>query len=540
MNNANINCNHSETLEAALPAPRICCEAMHQGQSSRMADEQSESHLIFTKTIEDLDDYFLYTLFEGFSVKEKLSVERVCKRWQRIILHLISKQCGLGTTWNDDKESNCLDYKSDHCVYLGDIRSAIPMTNGWFYNFTQLKALQNLRYISQKCPNIKCLHLNHGIINNQSLRAIIEIFPFVKCIHLKGNILEQTLYNNDSRIVCQEWNDIGETLNHHIQHLSIDSHYEFKMNEMCLTSLIKNMKNIQEFRIGNNFDGTVRGEFVKSLSKECKVFQSLDRVLSYDAIKTLSENCDKQLTHLSFFFCKIRTTQGIKFIGEKFNNLVQLRINSSFDETILNTPSPLSQLRKLKELALDMRLFTDSYVDDGLIWCIKDGLTSLEELELTGASLSTRAYNAIEYCLPKLKKLVLHSSEIQCTCSPPEVRTRIERYNCGSCKIKSWESISGLCNLRNLHILASFERNKKPKPFDKELCELLPKFKSLRILEIMQHDISTVDIIKNLSQLMKETGPNDYFKLYLKAVPAINRIAKSKKVQIISDKFLTK
>ena len=156
------------------------------GPSCRIDSASEETDPAFSTKIEDLDDYFLLTLFEYLTVKEKLAIERVCKRWQRIILQMLAKQTGLGTTWTLDEDANCLDQKRDHCASLGDIRAAIPMTNGWFYDFTDPKSLQNLKYLSKKCPNVKCFHLTHGVINHQSLQEIIELFPDFECLHLKG------------------------------------------------------------------------------------------------------------------------------------------------------------------------------------------------------------------------------------------------------------------------------------------------------------------------------------------------------------------
>ena len=225
-------------------------------------------------------------------------------------------------------------------------------------------------------------------------------------------------------------------------------------------------------------------------------------------------------------------------VGEKFENLVKLKVNLSFNETILTTPSPISQLKNLKEFAIDLNPFTDSHVDDGLIWCIKDGLPTVDALEISRACLSTRAFNSIHYCLPNLKKLTFKTVEVQCSCQTSEFRERTDRYKCEICKQKCWKSISELCYLRELRVLGYYFRSDKPKTFHSELSEILPKFKSLRVLEIFRYDISSVNLIDSLSELMKDTEPTDCFNLYLKSVPTDNKNVKAPKVRIFKDNFM--
>jgi hypothetical protein len=90
----------------------------------------------FETRIDSLDDYFLVNLFSLLNVKEKIAIERVCKRWLTIIRELLLKQNGLGTTFPLEEDWFCLDSSRDHCVNGRDIREAIVMSNGWFYDLT--------------------------------------------------------------------------------------------------------------------------------------------------------------------------------------------------------------------------------------------------------------------------------------------------------------------------------------------------------------------------------------------------------------------
>ncbi len=73
---------------------------------------------------------------------------------------------------------------------------------------------------------------------------------------------------------CVEWNSIGEVLGPHIRHLSLDPHYEHRMNEYDLKQFIQHFHIIEEFRVGPHFDREVVGKFVNYLSKTCKLFYS--------------------------------------------------------------------------------------------------------------------------------------------------------------------------------------------------------------------------------------------------------------------------
>jgi hypothetical protein len=260
-----------------------------------------------------------------------------------------------------------------------------------------------------------------------------------------------------------------------------------------------------------------------------------------DCLNSLEINQKESLTHLSYFSNALSTADVIRKIGETFNNLVRLKINLSFNEIILTSSSPISKLPNLQEFSIDLNTFSDIHVDDGLVWCIKDGLPSLKVLEISRACLSPRAFNSIQWCLPQLNKLVFNAIEIQCCCESGEIRDRSERYCCPICRKKCWQSIANLKNLEKLFIWSrrEFYRQEKPKLFHNEFCQLLPQFKSLRLLSIFRYDISSTTLFESLDELMKNTDSNDLFILKLKSIPSesLKRFT-SPKVFVIYDSFM--
>lgn len=98
---------------------------------------------------------------------------------------------------------------------------------------------------------------------------MITIYP------IAGNILRLTLNEANARTISEEWTAIGTTLGPRIQHLSIDPHYEFRMNELHLMNLIRELKVLRELRVGTHFEREVTGKFLQCLSETCTLFYSL-------------------------------------------------------------------------------------------------------------------------------------------------------------------------------------------------------------------------------------------------------------------------
>lgn len=488
-----------------------------------------------------LDNYFLENLFSFLNVKQKLSIERVCKRWQSIIREMLLKQTGLGTTWTADQDWNCLDSNRDHSVNGGDIREAIVMSNGWFYDLTHQKSIQNLEYISIKCPNIKSFHVSHCIIDSNCFQKLMDFFPDIECIHLKSNILKSMVDEKDFKASGLEWHKIGKVLGQHIYHLSLDPHYEHRMNENDAKQLIQHFKIVKEFRVGTHFDREVEGKFVSYLTNNCKLFYSIGREFPMSALNSLKFNQSESLTHLTYFSNVLKTFEAVTEIGKTFANLVRLKINLSYNEFILTKPSPFSKLTNLQELSLDLNSFSDNHVDDGLIWCIKDDLPTVKVLEISRASISVRAFNSIQYCLPSLNRLIFKCVEIKCNCESGEILDRSERYRCSNCRKKCWKSISQLKNLKALELSTAFFRSGKLKPFHNELCEVLPEFKNLRNLTIFRYDISSTTLFGALKELMSEIDScsGDIFVLKLKSIPIeSNNLKTLSNVCVIRDNFM--
>ncbi|CAG2184114.1 unnamed protein product, partial [Oppiella nova] len=155
------------------------------------------------------------------TLKEKIAIERVCKRWHTIIRQQVSKQTGLGTTWAQEEDSLCLDANRDHCVTGGDIRQAVVMSNGWLYDFTDDQTIANLENISKRCPNIKCLHMSHSVIDVNCFQVLFRLFPGLECLHLKSNYVKEV----PNQTPLEVWQSIGKVLAPAVIHLSIDPHY---------------------------------------------------------------------------------------------------------------------------------------------------------------------------------------------------------------------------------------------------------------------------------------------------------------------------
>ena len=488
-----------------------------------------------------LDDYSLLEVFSYLSLKEKIVAEKVCKRWHDLARQLLDKQWSLGTTWSTDEDHKCLDTDC-HSVNNGDIREVIAMSNGWFYDLTIEKSQQSLEVISNECPNVRCLHISSCVIDVNCFSKIVQLFPLLKCLNLKNNVLKSVIecQSGDTRISTEnEWHSIGLILAPFVKHLQLDSHYEFRMNDIEIESLIQPLVSIEEFRIGPHFERSVTGRFISSIPRTCRLFYSLGKELSDEALDVLNKNHSKSLTHLSYISKPFQTTDSLIKIGNHFQNLVKLKINLSFNEIIFTLQSPLKNLILLKELSVDMNSLSDAQVDDALIWCIKDGIPSLQLLEISRANLSLHSFNSIYYCIPYINTLILRVVQIQCSCPwTGELEYRSVRYECSFCRESCWRSVANYHNLKELHILDYYYRNNKPKQFHRELSQTLPVFKCLRVISLCRYDISSAKLLESLNELMKNTEPDDKFLLKLKSISFNNSKIKIPKIVISRDNFM--
>jgi hypothetical protein len=114
--------------------------------------------------INDFDDDTLLNVFSMLTLREKLAIERVCKRWQQLIRILLQNSVSLKMGEHSIK-CHC------HCIYW---------TN---YDFPPLKSFERdksgyiiypnsiLKHLMCLCTNLKCINLSHCYLDDYALKV---------------------------------------------------------------------------------------------------------------------------------------------------------------------------------------------------------------------------------------------------------------------------------------------------------------------------------------------------------------------------------
>jgi len=134
--------------------------------------------------INDFDDNTLSMIFSNLTLKEKLSIERVCKRWQQLIRNLLQKSVSLKMGEHSIK-CNC------HCVHWTNWD--FPPSKSFERDKSGYVIYPNsiLKYLMRLCTNLKCINLSHCYLDNNALKVRIYTFNFfLLLIHYQLSIIK--------------------------------------------------------------------------------------------------------------------------------------------------------------------------------------------------------------------------------------------------------------------------------------------------------------------------------------------------------------
>jgi hypothetical protein len=213
------------------------------------------------RTIEDLSDDCLKTIFSRMSLKQKFAVERVSKRWQSLVSEELENQTALIIGSNGvDKHQRITENRCSH--YVCD---QIEDTNNLW-----------LKSIANKCKKVKSIVIKVNM-NEENIEWITNNFPTLECIHLK-----------ECELQMRDGLRVANFLCHTIRHLSLNCK---SITGECVANLISNLPLIEELeiiRFVGQLDSLFLGlnKFVRSVSvEECTFTQE-----SVDALSRLNPN----------------------------------------------------------------------------------------------------------------------------------------------------------------------------------------------------------------------------------------------------------
>ena len=465
---------------------------------------ESKSNLTTTDSFDQLAEENLHYIFRYLNIVEKIKIERVCKRWQRIILSQLNSIEAIYTTISTDPLWNCSQHHvgHGHSPVGGDIRGLLAQSRNSLYDLTKERSQQNIIKILEKCHSIKSIHLNYSIINVKTIEILTTHCKTLECLQLRSIVLTP----DEGHDEAGEWLAIGDLLKDKLIHLAINSHYEFRINEDKLTQLLKNLINLKELRLGAYIEKFSGSKFMEQFqAKELTEFHAIDKDFDRSVIEKLTKY-SKSLIKLSFHPAQGQTEAVLRQISLNFTNLIHLKLQFTFFSAMNNLviKSPLGKLTQLKNLTLDLGQFFDEDVDDGLLFMIKDGIDSLESLELIRACLSPKSFGNIKYCLPQLKKLTLHTIDIQCICVVDDLLDKIEKNSCTLCRTKAWKSVAELRQLNQIQLIQMYHRQQPMKRLHDEFIQQIKQFTSLKRMRITCMDISNYDLIQTLIEYCNE------------------------------------
>ncbi|CAG2167962.1 unnamed protein product [Oppiella nova] len=114
--------------------------------------------------INDFNDDTLIIIFSMLTLKEKLCVLRVCKRWQRLVKVVLQKCVSIKMGEHSVK---C------HCHCYNYVNWDFPPHKSFSRDDCGYVIYPNplLNYLMKLCPNLKCINLSHCYLDNNALKS---------------------------------------------------------------------------------------------------------------------------------------------------------------------------------------------------------------------------------------------------------------------------------------------------------------------------------------------------------------------------------
>ncbi|KAK0158410.1 hypothetical protein PV328_009416 [Microctonus aethiopoides] len=402
-----------------------------QKKSSKVNSDKS-----LLPTINILDNDCLIKIFSYLPIKNRMRIERVCKRWQTV-----NQQA-----WSDIKEleiPEAINLLRPFPMKIETKERAVKkllLRCGRFLNKLKFKTnarlyrLDIMSIIGEHCSNLQCLTLS---LNNHSkfdLKALCLNLHKLERLELSG--LNQKNFQDAflRRLSTNTMKELSLRIEERGYHLLTDCRIQITW---AGATGIKNMKNLWKLELyGFSFKADklkliVWNESITHLSLEnCSFEKCINLVANFRGLKylnlssvvavnndfliKLAENCT-ELEELNIEYCSDVTNNGINAVF-KLKKLTTLIINELHEVTD-------TVLRKFIALKV-LHCRNCNFVGDSGAIKLLENAPYLEEINLSGTSISTRfldaAYNVAisrANAIP-LKVFVSHSIKLNWTTPP--------------------------------------------------------------------------------------------------------------------------
>jgi len=368
--------------------------------------------------LDDLPNELLYMILKNLSIKEKISVERVCKKWRELLqsLYLSHNSIRINNGWSLGHFNGCSD--QTHSERTGDVNFLRKWSDFWSFRNELTKTV--LSPIMKRCPNFKSIHLENCRIDYETFLWMIEESPKLECIALI----------EISGFCLTEWQLIAQKLAKKLKHFAVsDCENIFSQGLVPIIPPLEELV-ILYHPIPLSDVLSYLGPNIRKLSVKCCEDSNVD------AIKSLALGYGKNITHLTIDDPWIDDEiQTLKLVCRYLRNLEYLSIGfGAFSPAI----RPIIELKKLRHLELNANL--DRWC--GILSLPQNSMNRIQTL-LLNAYFGPQYLVGIENIFPNLRHLKLY---FYCDCHS----TVRMYYNCHSCHQKCFVFIDKLKYLKHV------------------------------------------------------------------------------------------
>ncbi|XP_077867098.1 putative RNA-binding protein EEED8.10 [Saccoglossus kowalevskii] len=347
-----VTTDSDETLPQLVDNPAIF---------NKESDAQELSTMILDENnINMLNDDIILCIFEYLSVKDKIRIERVCKRWQHLSLK----------TWNSLRTLG-FDKIFGSFMTLGALTDTILKSILW-RGCQELKSLDlsasphlltdwGIDVIGQRCKNLVHVNLSGVKMSNAALKRLAN-----RCNKLQSVVLADCLSIGEKGVWylfkdCRDliYVDLSHNARVHGQCFHV-------LNENCSTLILKGCTKLADLGVGK-------------LTTKCY-----------------------QLSHLDISDCLSVTDSAIDSITSNCRNIEELHMEGFYKDVTAYGLSKLCTLSHLKKLYL----VGNQSVDDTVVMAIAKGCKRLRLLNIEGCyeKVTDAGLISLEHC-PVLEHL---------------------------------------------------------------------------------------------------------------------------------------
>lgn len=401
----------------------------------------------------DLYDDVLIVILKALPLKDKFKCERVCRRWQRIILDQLKNQTIITSRYANWSCMDAIEHRPAEEFFI-DEAMQVPERTHYF-----------LRNIFTKCPNIKSLRI-WCRLNIALIASINALCPKLECFSFWSY--------GDVQISLT----IGVLMGARLKHICIYAVIGHKGT--YIERIINRTPRLEQIRLEG--PGSCPGVCFAEVSPHIRnIFLSkLD--LGNTALDDIATGNGQLINDLNVQF---QTTRHLQQIGQRFRHLTALRLKR-YDFDGVCELHPLGMLTKLQSLT--MTLF-DCQVSKQDLLMVMRGTPALSKFSVYGGKFPHDWLSEVDTLWPYLATLSLE-------------KTRFYNSNSAdnNCFIdqSSISAIAKLHHLRELFLTAIMVND--------EICDAIYQCKTLRHVIFDDCPVTTaaIDAVLNLSTCTKQ------------------------------------